>query len=113
MIIVADESVDFRIVESLRNAEIVVVAIAEESPSISDKDVLNIAVKKNALLLTEDKDFGELVFRLRLPHNGILLIRIFEKEPMIKLIAEIIQKNYSNLMNNFSVLDENKLRIKQ
>lgn len=62
--IVADESVDFRIVEVVRENSISVLSIAESNPSISDAEVLAIAVEQNALLLTEDKDFGELVYRL-------------------------------------------------
>jgi predicted nuclease of predicted toxin-antitoxin system len=72
-IIVADESVDSRIVEKLRATGISVFSIAENQSSIMDKQVLEIAVSKNALLITEDKDFGELVFRFQLEHKGILL----------------------------------------
>lgn len=72
--LVADESVDFRIIIRLREVGFIVFAIAEEMPSITDQSVLDLAYEKNALLLTEDKDFGDLVFRLQLPHRGILLI---------------------------------------
>lgn len=71
MKIVADESVDFRIVAALRSAGYDIWAVVEEDPSITDNKVLSIAFEQNALLLTEDKDFGELVIRLRLPHRGI------------------------------------------
>ena len=60
--IVADESVDFRIVTALRSVGLIVYSVAEELPSINDISVLSIAVEKEALLITEDKDFGELVF---------------------------------------------------
>lgn len=91
--IVADESVDFRIVVQLREVGLTVYSIAEEQPSITDNSVLSIACDKQALLLTEDKDFGELVFRLQLPHHGILLIRIersdhkiFQQYPLFRNI---------------------------
>ncbi|MCW3109000.1 MAG: hypothetical protein JWQ09_3506 [Segetibacter sp.] len=57
--IVADESVDFRIVIALRAAGLIVYSVAEELPSITDISVLSIAYDKKALLITEDKDFGE------------------------------------------------------
>lgn len=79
----------------------------------TNEDVLNVAVSNDALLLTEDKDFGELVFRLRLEHKGILLIRFEEKEKKIESIAQVILKNINELKNRFSVLSENKLRIKE
>lgn len=67
--IVADESVDFRIVAELRKVGMEVFAICEEQPSIKDNEVLAIAVENDAVLITEDKDFGELVFRIKLPHR--------------------------------------------
>ena len=114
MKIVADESVDFRIVAALRAEGYEVWAVVEEDPSITDKQVLNIAFDQNALLLTEDKDFGELVVRLRLPHRGILLIRLggFPIEVRIKLVLRAIRDNLVDLPNNFAVLDGRRLRIR-
>ena len=72
-----------------------------------------IACEKQALLLTEDKDFGELVFRLQLPHHGILLIRIEKAELKIFSVALAIQQHYEEMINRFSVINSNKLRIKE
>jgi predicted nuclease of predicted toxin-antitoxin system len=110
--IIADESVDFKIVLQLREVGFITYSIMEEQPSLKDEDVLSIACENDALLITEDKDFGELVFRLRLPHKGILLIRINEKEIKIALVVQNILKSYTELLNKFSVIDNNKLRIK-
>ena len=109
--IVADESVDFRIVSELRKIGFFVYSIAEELPSITDKAVLFVAFDKKALLITEDKDFGELVFRLKLLHHGILLMRVEEKEYKIIAIASTIKQHYNELLNKFSVINNNKLRI--
>lgn len=75
--------------------------------------VLAIAVHRDALLITEDKDFGELVFRLRLPHKGILLLRIEKDNSTIVTIAETIKRSYNELHGRFSVINEKKLRIKE
>ncbi|MBX2898235.1 MAG: DUF5615 family PIN-like protein [Cyclobacteriaceae bacterium] len=111
-VIVADESVDNRIIEELRSSNFDVYSIAEQHPSLSDTNVLKIAFERNALLLTEDKDFGELTFRLRLPNKGVLLIRL-NKIVEKKMVAEIVQKYYNDLTNRFSVLSSNKLRIRE
>lgn len=111
-VLVADESVDFRIVTALRKLGLLVHAIIEEQPSISDEAVLRIAFEMEAVLITEDKDFGELVFRLRLPHKGILLIRIEERGSAIQKVAEVIASHIDELRDHFSVLNERKLRIK-
>ena len=111
-IIVADESVDGRLIVELRKFNFDVYSIAEEQPSLSDAKVLNIAFEREALLLTEDKDFGELTFRLKLPNKGVLLIRLDKFEDK-SLVAEIVQKYYNELVNRFSVLSNNKLRIRE
>jgi predicted nuclease of predicted toxin-antitoxin system len=76
MILLADESVDRPIVERLRQDAHDTMYVAELAPSISDDDVLKEANSQSALLLTEDKDFGELVYRLGRVHAGIVLIRL-------------------------------------
>ncbi|HVZ95899.1 MAG TPA: DUF5615 family PIN-like protein [Chitinophagaceae bacterium] len=109
-LVVADESVDYRIVTQLRNAGIEVYSITEEKPSLKDQDVLQIAYEKKALLITEDKDFGELVFRLQLPHTGILLIR--EGDHKISSVINAIKLHYEKMINKFSVIKNKNLRIK-
>jgi predicted nuclease of predicted toxin-antitoxin system len=113
--IVADESVDYSIVKQLRQIGFEVVSIQEETPSITDPEVLEIATRQNALLITEDKDFGELVFRLKKPHCGILLIRVDVFDTALKTLKVVteIESHFTNLINNFSVLDDEKLRIRK
>jgi predicted nuclease of predicted toxin-antitoxin system len=74
--IVADESVDKQIVDKLRSQGYDVLYVAELAPGIDDEAVLLQSREWNALLLTADKDFGDLVFRQRLLHSGVLLIRL-------------------------------------
>ena len=60
---VADESLDFPIVTALRNAGHDVFSIKEQSPRMEDDAILKIANEQKRILLTCDKDFGELVLR--------------------------------------------------
>lgn len=69
MILVADENVDAGIVSALRDASDAVTYVRESDPGIDDEQVLRLAESQGALLLTSDKDFGELVFRQRLLHS--------------------------------------------
>jgi predicted nuclease of predicted toxin-antitoxin system len=62
MNLLADEGVDRPVVERLRHDGHAVVYIAEVSPSIEDDEVLRRANEANALLLTADHDFGELIY---------------------------------------------------
>lgn len=74
-----------------------------------------IAVKQNALLVTEDKDFGEMVFRFGMKHCGILLIRLIEMpiDQKQKLTLNALEQHGEELQNSFAVIDESNLRIRK
>ena len=76
MNLVVDESIDRPIVDLLRQDGHTVLYVAELSPSIDDDAFLRRANERGALLITSDKDFGELVFRLRRIHTGVVLLRL-------------------------------------
>ena len=113
--LIADESVDFNIVKLLRDNGYSVYAIAESNSSVSDKEVLEIAVKNKSLLLTEDKDFGELVYRFKMKHFGILLIRLanYSSTEKAGLVVLALKNHSDRLKSVFSVLDERKIRIRR
>lgn len=115
MTLLADESVDYRIVTFLRKQAFTVIAIIDNDASISDLEVLQRANDENVLLITEDKDFGELVFRLKLKHRGILLLRFYNLEIQTRnwKLLEALKKHEKELSNNFSTLTEKRLRIRQ
>lgn len=58
----ADESCDFAVVKALREAGHDVAAVRDSSRGAADEVVINLAVRENRILLTEDKDFGQLVY---------------------------------------------------
>ena len=76
MKIVADESVDWPMVERLRGDGHEVIAIVESCPGAPDERVLEPANASAAILLTADRDFGELVFRLGQISAGVVLVRL-------------------------------------
>ncbi|MBL7946044.1 MAG: DUF5615 family PIN-like protein [Flavobacteriales bacterium] len=81
MRLVADESVEFFVVAALRTAGHEVYSIAEEDHGITDVEVLGLAYERGEVLLTEDKDFGELVFSHDRPHRGVVLLRMHGMRP--------------------------------
>jgi predicted nuclease of predicted toxin-antitoxin system len=78
---VADEDLDRQIVQRLREDGHVVWYVAEMVPGVSDQDVLNLANHEQAVLLTADKDFGELVYRQHLVNTGVVLLRLAGSPP--------------------------------
>ncbi len=111
---VADESVDAGIVQVSRQAGHEVMLIAEMAPSMTDAGVLALANDSSAPLVTADKDFGELVFRQRRAHAGVLLIRLYGLEESAKaaLVVSQVSSHGPELPGAFSVLTQDALRIR-
>jgi len=72
---IADESCDFAVVRALRAAGHDVVAVAELDAGLEDDSVVARALDEHRVLLTEDKDFGQIVFASGRPAAGVVFIR--------------------------------------
>ncbi len=90
-----------------------VVWIREDSPGISDHAVLSRATDEGRILITFDKDFGELVFRLGLDApSGIILFRIPPDSPsFVAQTAAAVLESRTDWAGHFSVVDENRVRM--
>ena len=110
----ADECCDAGIVASLRKEGYDVIYALEEKPGLPDDMVLQKAYVERRILLTEDKDFGELVFRLRKPAAGIVLIRITVRLRHLKWLRlkKLIDNYADRLPMNFVVIDTEKFRFR-
>ena len=115
MNLLADEGVERQIVERLRQDGHDVLYIAEMQPGIADERVLAEANQRDALLMTADTDFGELVFRQRLVHAGVVLIRLAGLLPGTKanLVSLGLGNHGSEMSDAFSVIAPGTLRIRK
>lgn len=88
--------------------------VAEIRPSASDDDVLGLSTSRKALLLTADKDFGELVFRLGRAHHGVILVRLsgLPPEDKAETVSAALRSHSQELEGAFSVLEPNRIRIR-
>lgn len=111
---VADESVDKPVVNGLRKSGFDVYSIQESLAGAADEDVLELANKQRAILITADKDFGYLVFHKQLCHFGVVLLRIpgLSFDEKIRVVKEVIQKNESRIEKSFVVISPRGARIK-
>jgi predicted nuclease of predicted toxin-antitoxin system len=110
----ADESVDHPIVERLRADGHDVLAVAEMAPSIPDETVLARANQHGDLLLTADKDFGELVFRQHRVTAGVVLIRLAGLSAGAKagIVSAAIHDHGTELLHAFTVISPAMVRIR-
>jgi predicted nuclease of predicted toxin-antitoxin system len=112
--ILADESIDLPIVAHLRQQGHHVSYVAEMDPGLSDEAVLQLARDEQALLLTADKDFGELVFRWRQVSRGVILLRLagLPAQRKAKIVATAIEQYGERLVTAFSVITKHNVRIR-
>ncbi|MEZ5582238.1 MAG: DUF5615 family PIN-like protein [Candidatus Competibacteraceae bacterium] len=115
MKLVADENVDKPIVDRLREDGHHVVAIAELEPGIPDEEVLSISTGQDAILITADTDFGELVFRQGLNSAGVVLIRLagFSSENKATVVSRAIVNHGQEFSESFSVIGPTTVRIRR
>lgn len=110
----ADESVDGAIVRRLRDEGHDVEYVAELASGIPDDEVLERARTANRVLLTADKDFGELVFRLGQTHTGIVLLRLAGRPAAERadIVARVIRERETELPGRFAVVTPDAVRIR-
>ena len=115
MIFLADEGVDRQIVERLRQDGHQVAYVAEMSPGISDEIVLAHSRDAASVLITADKDFGELVFRQGHASAGVLLIRLSGLSTAQKAltVSTAIREHDEELPGAFAVLGPGNIRIRR
>lgn len=100
----------------LRNAGWDVKSIKEEMPAISDEGVLRVAVAEERIILTFDRDYGELLFRYRHhPPPAVVYFRNKGDAPESagRMLLEIIQRQQILLEGYFTVLEESGVRQRQ
>lgn len=110
----ADENIDAEIVDHLRNKGYEVEYVLEIAPGVGDKEIISQANKNKSILITSDKDFGELVFRQHSVHNGVILIRLhgMPADKKAEIVLNFV-KNYSGkIPNSFSVITKSSIRIR-
>ena len=111
----ADESCDFAVVRSLREAGFDVLAVSESFPAAPDQTVLKRAADECRILLTEDKDFGEWVFARGHGSFGVLFIRYpaHLRSNLGRAVIVLVIDHGSNLSGNFTVMEPGRARIRK
>lgn len=81
--------------------------------TMPDIGIINFALEENAVIITMDKDFGELVFKNGNRHGGVLLLRLEDAVGREKLsvLKTLIPQYINHLKNNFCVFQAGKFRI--
>jgi predicted nuclease of predicted toxin-antitoxin system len=110
-----DQSTDRRLAPFLRQwgHDVAVVAV-DHPPSLPDTEVLAIARREARILVTEDRDFGELIFRHRRAHTGVIFLRLPPMELPAKVahLRDLLDRHASHL-DQFVVVSERGVRVRR
>lgn len=115
MNLLADECVAAEVVARLRADGHVVEAASEITQGASDDDVLARAAESGRILLTADKDFGELVYRLGRAHAGIVLLRLAGTPPADRadVVSAVFRDRTADLPGSFTVVEPDSVRVRR
>ena len=90
-----------------------VFSVYDEARGSTDDEILTKAYAETWILITNDKDFGELVFRERRPHHGVVFLRLDDERSIAKIATlEKLLENYAErLPDRFVVVTDNQVRF--
>jgi predicted nuclease of predicted toxin-antitoxin system len=114
MRLLIDESTGQAVLEYLREAGHDVLAVADVMPQADDREVLERAATDQRILITNDKDFGELVFRVRRTATGVVLLRLRDERPAnrVRIVATLLDQYADRMAGHFTVATEESVRIR-
>ncbi|MFP4347313.1 MAG: DUF5615 family PIN-like protein [Thermodesulfobacteriota bacterium] len=110
-----DVGVGKKVEEYLQNEGYDTKAVRDLDPSMEDKKIVVLANDENRMVITMDKDFGELVYHSAMGHRGILLLRLEDATGDEKLgaVREILKCYSDRMIGCFCVLQKDKFRIRK
>lgn len=108
-----DECSGPKVAEWLRNKGHDVISIFDDFKGLSDEDVLTKAVATKSILVTNDKDFGEMIFRERREHRGVIFLRLSDERSKrkVEVLLHLLDNYLDRLENQFVTVTESKVRF--
>lgn len=109
----ADEGCDLSVVRTLRDAGHDVVTVQDIASGSSDEQVIRFALDENRTLITEDKDFGQLVFASASESPGVIYLRFpaTARRAMVDSVLKLIRHEGGKLNERFVVVQPGRIRI--
>lgn len=109
----ANENFPLTSVNLLRASGHDILALTEFSPGCKDEDVLNLALREKRIILTFDRDYGELIYKVKMPKpTGLAYFRFqpdFPEEPA-RLLLQILIRDGFALDGFFTVIERERVR---
>ena len=89
-------------------------SVRDINPKAKDSEILNLAVLESRMVITMDKDFGELVYNSGKLHSGVLILRLEDAngDQKVETVKRILSEYKDKIKNKFCVFQGGRLRIK-
>ncbi len=90
-----------------------VYSIFDNNPGLGDEVIIQKAQAENWVIITNDKDFGDLIFRDHFKHSGVILLRLQNERSSNKIngLKRVLEECASQIKNNFVVVTETNIRV--
>lgn len=111
----ADESCDFGVVRALRAEGHNVLAVAEMMSRSDDRELIDFAAREERILITEDKDFGWLVYVAGAKSNGVIVIRFpgNRRGDVATIVSTVVRQHGDRLNRSFVVIEPGYIRFSE
>jgi predicted nuclease of predicted toxin-antitoxin system len=111
--ILADENLNFNFINDLWAAGYEVLSVYERFRGITDPAVVQLALQEKAVLITEDKDFGQLVFAHKIARLTVVFLRYKKSEVEIvrRLLLQVVQEFAPKEGNFFVTIARGRIRV--
>jgi len=108
-----DESTGPAVAEWLRQQGHEAFSVYDEARGMDDDDIIQKAFTENWILMTNDKDFGEKIYRERRPHKGVVLLRLEDERAPVKIqiLKQLLESYMDRLPDQFVVVTERTVRF--
>ncbi|MBI2760499.1 MAG: DUF5615 family PIN-like protein [Chloroflexi bacterium] len=109
----ADHNLERRVAVTPRaEGHDVTVGVVDYPGTLPDFDVLALAARERRIVLTNDRDFGELVVRHRRPHAGVILFRMRAATAQLKIERlTVVMREYADQLDQYIVVTERRIRV--
>jgi predicted nuclease of predicted toxin-antitoxin system len=112
--ILADENIDHSIITCLRDEGIEVYSIYENQRGTTDLDIVALSRNLPRIILTEDKDFADIVFAYQTKGISVILLRYaFDETAQItKILVNFLKNKTEDVWGKFVTITTSKIRIR-
>jgi predicted nuclease of predicted toxin-antitoxin system len=110
-----DAGVGKAVEEWLRKSGCDTKSVREINPQAKDAEILHLAESENRMVITMDKDFGELVYNSKLTHSGVLILRLEAAtgSEKVAILKNILNEYSEKISGKFCVFQDGRLRIRR